>query len=336
MKILKESISDHDYFQPVNELPKHLIQTPINLENSDNDITEPSSPTEQSQSNPSSASLICSSVSSTPENMDVPMIEVESFDHNIHMKEVHHKMDLESKDKKINALELKVKHLETRIDNRIEYEKQLKAEIIKNQKEISKLRPLTKIFKPDQVTCLEKGNLRGYQWTNDTIMDSLETYFTCHTSGYNHLRSKGFPLPSLRTIQRRVANIDFRPGILTEVFEMLKPKVKSMPENERVCSLTIDAMSIKPSTQYDKSSHSFVGESTFPGHSGTATKAIVFMIGGVIKRWKETVCYHFTTDLGIDENECGALVSEIIINAENIGLHVKSVCTDMDGSNQKL
>jgi hypothetical protein len=49
----------------------------------------------------------------------------------------------------------------------------------------------------------------------------------CGTSGYEEMLRQGLPFPSIRTIQRHIQNIKFKPGILHEVVEIMKHKVKT-------------------------------------------------------------------------------------------------------------
>lgn len=53
-----------------------------------------------------------------------------------------------------------------------------------------------------------------------------------------------------------------------------------MRPEERICSLTLDEMALSTSVEYDVSSGRLLGDVTLPDHSGTATHALVFMIGG--------------------------------------------------------
>lgn len=46
------------------------------------------------------------------------------------------------------------------------------------------------------------------------------------------------------------------------------------------CCLTLDEMSITPAMEFDKSSGTVLGNVTLPGHSGTATHILVFMLAG--------------------------------------------------------
>lgn len=62
-------------------------------------------------------------------------------------------------------------------------------------------------------------------WSNETLQKGMRLKFTCGATGYSTLLSEGYPLPSIRTIQRRLKNIDFKPGVLHNVFSLLKVKV---------------------------------------------------------------------------------------------------------------
>ena len=68
----------------------------------------------------------------------------------------------------------------------------------------------------------------------------------------------------------------------------------SMCEEERQCVLTLDEMTISASVELDNRARRFIGDATIPNHNGIATHSLVFMLGGVSTRCKQTVAYHFT------------------------------------------
>ena len=63
----------------------------------------------------------------------------------------------------------------------------------------------------------------------------------------------------------------FEPSILNQVFKYLAVKVNDLCEEERVCCLTLDEMSITPSIEYNASSGQLLGKVTLPGHCGSAS-----------------------------------------------------------------
>jgi len=47
----------------------------------------------------------------------------------------------------------------------------------------------------------------------------------CGNNGYEELLKQNIPLPSLRTLRRRLQNLKFSTGILHEVFKFLRIKI---------------------------------------------------------------------------------------------------------------
>jgi hypothetical protein len=86
-----------------------------------------------------------------------------------------------------------------------------------------------------------------------------ELHFACGTTGYKMLLSQNQPLPSLRTLRHIIQNIKFDSGILHQVFDFLKIKVGNMNPLERICSLTLDEMSLKSSTEFYNGKGSLCG-----------------------------------------------------------------------------
>lgn len=71
---------------------------------------------------------------------------------------------------------------------------------------------------------------------------------------------------------------------------MLALKVGSLLKDIlKECVLLLDEMSLNQSISYDISTKSFVGNITLPGHEGTATRALVFMLASITCQWKLTV-----------------------------------------------
>jgi len=58
--------------------------------------------------------------------------------------------------------------------------------------------------------------------------------------------------------------------------------------------LALDEMFITEGITYDVGPKTFIGDVTLPQHQGIATHGLVFMLGGVSSRWKQTFAYYFT------------------------------------------
>ena len=154
-------------------------------------------------------------------------------------------------------------------------------------------------------------------------------------TGYELLLHQGYPLPSLSTLKRHLSSFLFNPGILVEVFQLLKLKAEAMDPHDKLCVLTLDEVALKASTDYDIKNDELLGQVTLPKHEGDATKALVYMLGGVASRWKQTVAYHYTSN-SIDGTVMGEIAIEVIRAAEGIGLKVMCVTSDMASSNQAM
>ncbi|XP_047123382.1 uncharacterized protein LOC124806463 [Hydra vulgaris] len=173
--------------------------------------------------------------------------------------------------------------------------------------------------------------MKFIKWSNDTINEALELKFTCGQSGYENLLRLNLPYPSLPTLQRRLENLKFQSSILTEVFEFMKTKVNAMKIHEKECVLILDEMSITES-DYDTSTSYYYGVVTLPEHYGQANHALVFMLGGISTRWKQTVAYYYTGN-SVNGGVLKNIVLSIIKYTEEIGLKVNSVTSYMGAIN---
>lgn len=75
---------------------------------------------------------------------------------------------------------------------------------------------LSTIFNKDQMLAL-MNKKRICNWSNETIQRSLKLNLACGVSGYNEILQQGIPLPSLRTLRRRLENCKFEPGISKQI-----------------------------------------------------------------------------------------------------------------------
>lgn len=195
------------------------------------------------------------------------------------------------------------------------------------------------LFNKDQFMALKKKQDRKstkfMKWSNKTVTNALKLKFSCGNNGYKELLQQGFPLPSIRTLQRRLQNLKFDSGVLYEVFEFLKIKVETFKSHERECVLVLDEMAITPGKVFDTSLNKYFGDVTLPGHTGMATHVLVFMLGGVTTRWKQVVAYHFTGN-SVNGAVFKSIIESIFQIANDLKLNILSVTSDMGSCNQAL
>jgi len=195
---------------------------------------------------------------------------------------------------------------------------------------------LNSIFNNDQTEALSRKSTRFMKWSNPTICKALKIKFSCGNNGYEEVLKQKIPLPSQRTLRRRLQMLKFDSGILNEVFKFLEIKVQTFKDtHEKECVLIMDEMAIIPSNVFDVSLNKNVGNITLPNHEGTATNVLVFMLGGISTRWKQTVAYYFTGP-SVNGTVYSNIITDLIIKCESIGLKVMAITSDMGSSNQRL
>lgn len=82
-----------------------------------------------------------------------------------------------------------------------------------------------KVFNADQHNFMTKCHHRGSSWSTQTINKALKLYVACGRKGYEEVQRQNLPYPSIRTLQNRIQNLKFGPGILEDIFQLLKMKV---------------------------------------------------------------------------------------------------------------
>jgi len=190
---------------------------------------------------------------------------------------------------------------------------------------------ISQFLTKDQIKFM--GVKKMQKWHNKTIKKALQLKFSCGQTGYNTLLKQNYPLPSIRTLNRKIEHIKFEPGILSEIFHYLQSKVSLMQEHEKLCALTFDEMSIIPAIEIDKTSKAHIGYITIPNQLGSATHGLVFMLSGITTRWKQIVVHHLTGN-SISGDTIANIILQIIEFCNNIDLKVCSVTSDMGSCNR--
>ncbi|XP_072751046.1 uncharacterized protein [Anoplolepis gracilipes] len=112
-------------------------------------------------------------------------------------------------------------------------------------------------------------------------------------------------------------------------------KVNSFQDIDKECGLVLDEMNISPKYVYDSSTKTLLGNITLSHEEGIATHALTFMLTGIAKRWKHVVGYFYTGD-SFNGETVKNIIFQIIQKAEEIGLHVNYITSDMGPGNGKI
>lgn len=128
--------------------------------------------------------------------------------------------------------------------------------------------------------------------------------------------------------------MDGRPGFTAEVFDMLKAKVASDPNNYTSCCLMLDAISIKQHIDYDAAMDCMAGFVHLGDDQGLeeAKEALVLMLVGTRGYWKVPIGYFLTR--GLTAQAQTQLVKAALGLVSETGLHVRALT--MDGHRTNL
>jgi hypothetical protein len=84
---------------------------------------------------------------------------------------------------------------------------------------------IQRCFTSDQLQRFEDGVSRGRAYTSETITASIAMWFAMGKVGYQHLVDKKFPLPSISTLHKNLANVHFPVGRAPHLINLLSKKV---------------------------------------------------------------------------------------------------------------
>lgn len=137
-----------------------------------------------------------------------------------------------------------------------------------------------KFLNQDQKTALQSTNRTCSTWSAATVKKTLQLKFACGSSGYDLPIEQGNPLPSRRTLCRRLLWFSFKPGVLTEIFDAMKQKVSVMTDTEKDAVLFMDEMEIRKGIQLDRGCDSFLRATTLPESDQLLTIHLSLWLGG--------------------------------------------------------
>lgn len=132
---------------------------------------------------------------------------------------------------------------------------------------------------------------------------------------YRYLRQL-IPLPSERTLQCILSKMPIHPGFNKIILDHLKRKSSEMTAADKTCVIMFDEMSLKRRLIYNPASDIVEGYLDLGEHGRTgalADKALVLLLQGVHKKFKQPLAYYFVSKTISSEK-----LSVIIKNAINL------------------
>ncbi|KYN29945.1 hypothetical protein ALC57_00597, partial [Trachymyrmex cornetzi] len=112
---------------------------------------------------------------------------------------------------------------------------------------------IRQLFNEDRIEFLTKKYKKVIKWCDATLVKAYHLKFACGLSGYKELLHQGFPLPSIRTLNRTLEKLKFRKKILS-VYELLRIKVSQFSNSkDKDYVIILDEISISPDVFLDTS-----------------------------------------------------------------------------------
>lgn len=182
---------------------------------------------------------------------------------------------------------------------------------------------------------MAKRKKQGFRYQEDMKSLALDIYF--HSSKCYRMLSKMFKLPSVRSLQIWLKNVEMVPGFSLIMKHCLSKKVKSFDEISKFCTVVFDEISLKQQLMYNASRDMVAGFENY-GHMTSnriAGYGLVFMIRGIFHNWKLPIGYFFS-EKGTPATKLKQLLFECMDLLHEIGLKLKAVICDQGCNNQSL
>ena len=176
----------------------------------------------------------------------------------------------------------------------------------------------------------------GRRYTSETRAFALSLY---HISGKAYrLIANFFNLPSKRSLLKWVESLPKCPGLSQLALDAIASRVKYMNNASKLCTISVDEISMKKSLLYDSTRDEVVGIEDFGDGNRTkqvATSAIVFMARGITASWKQPLAYYLVNE-SCPCDKIKEKLFETITKISSIGLNVYGVISDLGSNFQKL
>jgi hypothetical protein len=185
-------------------------------------------------------------------------------------------------------LKKKLRHCELKISRQKKQLQRLRQAL--NMKKKSKPERMVK-FIALQID-IEKKKNNGQRYPKEMKSFALSLFHVSRKA--YRLVAKFFNLPSQSSLMKWVSSFPTSSGLPKIAKEMIATKVKMMNKSGKLCTLTMDEVSLKANFQYDQSNDDVTGVEYFgegDRSSKVATAALVFMARGIKDNWKQPLGY---------------------------------------------
>ena len=166
------------------------------------------------------------------------------------------------------------------------------------------------------------------KWSKKAKEISLLIYYTS-PKAYNLLRTFQ-KLPTVSTLRLFTRKLKIQPGFSKGLFKQLFIKCQSIDEEDRKCFFLMDEMSLKTNLRYNRGEDKLYGVEDFGSENRgnrRANVALVLMIVGIKKKWKQHVAFFFSYNT-IKSNILEIIIMKSVALLRSCGFNVVGITTD--------
>lgn len=219
------------------------------------------------------------------------------------------------------------------------YEKdncELRSELYKLKAEYDSFcNNIQKYMNLDQLNALKRNSTKFMEWSDETCEKAISIRYLVGSIGYDAVR-KLIPLPSSRTLFRRLECFNFFTGICALSVNFLKNSFINFPQELKRGCLVLDRMSLIPGEDVDRNGN-FLGHDTLKDDRKIkATEGLAILFAGTVLRMKQIVAHHYT-EKSIKGIDMKRLILEIIHMMWEISqIWIDSIVCDLGSENTAM
>ena len=191
---------------------------------------------------------------------------------------------------------------------------------------------------PEKVRCFFAAQLKavevnrsGMRWSRQIIEMALGIKFRS-TAAYKFLISQGFALPSVRTLQRSIEDVCVYSGPCLTLTDLMDKKLNAMKPDDRMATLSLDAMKISPVIRYDESKDFIKGyeeAGSFGRSPKVADEGMAVMVRGVRSHWKQLIGYYLIRH-SVKQERFLQIIFDCLRKCCEVGLKIICIVCDQE------
>lgn len=177
-----------------------------------------------------------------------------------------------------------------------------------------------------------KNKPKGRRFTLNEKLMSLSLYKQSPKS--YKLLAKMFVLPCRKTLSNLLSMIPITTGIDAKLIRVLEENVKKLKPTHKFCSIIFDEVSLCANLTYNDSEGKINGfeDNGLSRTQQFADHCLVFMIRGIVKNFKQPICYSFCKST-TNKYELANQIRNVIQAVHFTGLKVVSTVCDQGTTN---